>query len=218
MLPCGVVLRRDDVRRDAVRRAGHVERAVRPAVRLHRAEVAIRDRERAGERVVVRQVGLVVVADRARAGRIVRGSSSRVLRREPVERAAVDLAVDLVPALGRVVEAVRGLMEARDRARRACVGSGFVASGAAPSTVWPGHGQRREVVIERAVLLHHQHDVIDRECSPASRRRACRSPDRPCRSRSSRDTSPAYPHTMAVAPAKNTPRSSRGRTASRRRA
>ena len=97
--------------------------------------------------MIERDVGLVEIAERAGAVRIIRGH-------EAIVEAAVVLRVDGLPAMGDVFDAVLGRVEGLDgRAGRVGVAR------ALGDAVHPRHGA--EIVVEAAVLHHQQDEVID---------------------------------------------------------
>ena len=164
-MPLASSLHGKHVRRHAVRRARHIEEAgsstCSPAPRRTVRDPRSRTRGRARSSRAGRSRSVVAHrgARPCRIGAVVGGVDRGV---ERVERAVVDLAMDVVPALGRVVEAVRRLVEARHGlagVQRIGIGRGRRRA----VDRLPGHRQRREVVIERAVLLHDEDHVIDRD-------------------------------------------------------
>ena len=145
--------------------------AVRERLRQHRGEVTIGHRERAVERVIEGQRGLVVEAHRPSARRIGR---DRVSSREAVHRPVVPLVVGAVP---RVVE-IRDLAEPRlgeggdrrtHRVRGVRVrGVRRLGLGARLSLgVEAAH-----VVVEGSILLHQHDDVVDGDMGPVRLARA----------------------------------------------
>ncbi len=131
------------------------EHAVRPSGAEHRSEVAIADRERARQGVIVTEVVRVVVAERAR-------SLGIAGRDEAVHLAVAKLYVGRVPIVPRVPSAERRLVERFDVAvalRVVVLVAGRCHVGIGLAEL----GQLLKIVIERAIFLHHDHEVIDRD-------------------------------------------------------
>jgi hypothetical protein len=176
---------------DPARRAGHVVEAVRPG----RPELGAEEVHGQGgvlvEAVVERQVLGEVVAQRVDAG----------IRVEAVHRAAVDLLVDRVPAMRDVrrreaVEVIRG-----DAAARAV---GLRPAGRRTPVADPVGVA--EVMVERAVLLHRDDDVLERRVGGLRGSRSAdgrpRRPVRPARRRDPGDAGPLEERPPAEAPAR----------------
>ena len=160
---------REDVGRLAEARRRVEVHPVRPRRPGHRAVVVVGDRERAGELVVGRDVGLVVPAHRARAGVERRGPG----RRRPVgsfqplfivtKPSILPLSISwCVPAHSWSVSAVQGC-GAWIQGTAAPSTSGFVGAGVGALDVGPVRElvQVPEVAVEGVVLHHHDDDVLD---------------------------------------------------------
>jgi hypothetical protein len=127
----------------------------------HRAVVAVADRERVGQRVVQRDVGALVVAHHFRTDRLAGARVAVVgvvLAQEAVHLAAVPGLMLRSPLVGEVDQAVRAKMVWMEGLRAVVLEE----RAAALLVVEAAHaGQRPEVVIERAVLLDQDHDMLD---------------------------------------------------------
>src|SRR5262249_27787516 len=124
-----------------------------------------------GQFVVIRQIALVVEAHRAQAGFVklvrhgVRGEGKAVHLERPVWL-LIDVKVAFIPARGEVFGTHRWLVErmagaAADQGQsdvRVVPGVDLVVGQAARSRVV---AELAEVIVERAVLLHHHDNVLD---------------------------------------------------------
>ena len=124
-------------------------------------EVAVTRRECVVQAIVKGEVGLVVVAHRPAAGRV---GPVGVRRGEAVHRTPVDLGVRPVPAVVEVGNfAVRRLVERRDRRIHGIRGVRVPGQRLGLVGGLALRAELREVGVGRAVLLHHDDDVIERQ-------------------------------------------------------
>ena len=133
--------------------AGQQEAAIRVRLGQHRAEVAVAEGERAGQRVVEGDLLARVVRHRPVAAAL--GPD------EPVVAAVRVLQVAGVPALGDVagLAGIRLVEGADVAARRVRVRVRRAAAAVEGEPVTSA--EHPEVVVEGMVLLHHDHDVVD---------------------------------------------------------
>ncbi len=147
--------------------AGPVERAVGVRAGVHRAVVVVADREGVGQRELERQLGLGEVAHRLHVGR---GAADLLVARPLVEAAAVPGVVRVDPGVRRAAHALRIAFAAVE-----VIGQHHLAvlvellphvepvgQRDREAVAEAAHAlQRAEVVVERTVLLHQDHDVLD---------------------------------------------------------
>ncbi|MCY1225481.1 hypothetical protein D9M72_376780 [compost metagenome] len=140
--------------------AGPVEQAVGDGAGVHRAVVGIAQREGVSQRALERDLGVIVVAHR-----------QRLLGHRPaVHAAVVPRGLRVGPGVRRAAGALRvalGFVEMVGR-QQIAVGIGLVERVLAigqrdrEAVAVAAHAlEGAEVVVERAVLQHHHHDVLD---------------------------------------------------------
>ena len=164
-------------------RARHRQETVGDGRSEHRAEIAVADGEGVGERVIVRQIGAGEIAHGERPAASVKGAMSGEPTVHPAAGEARVLHGPAVIEVGKPLCAGPTRIEAewqchlRGRGRIRL----FKDRAAAGNTCRLGIGEaayagkRAEIMVEGAVLFHHDDDVVDigKPRRPLRRRRGC---------------------------------------------